>query len=207
MTRPHAPRIHALGIAAALALGPGLLQTAAAQQAQTSPTAPAAPQPPAQRATAQKTPGVAVADQRMMRDLAQANIAEVETGRMAQEKGASEDVKRFGAQMIEDHQKALTELQELARTKDVELPTEPDAKHKLVATGLKALSGAAFDKEYIRMVGVTDHRQTLEKLQRTQRETGDNDLRAYAAKTIPVVQKHLQHAEGMRGKGSHKSAH
>ncbi|MBO9643356.1 MAG: DUF4142 domain-containing protein [Pseudacidovorax sp.] len=204
MNRQQATRLHALGVAAALALGPALLHNAAAQQAQTSPTAPAAPQPPAQRATAQKTPGVAVADQRMMRDLAQANLAEIETGRLAQEKAGSEEVKRFGSQMVEDHQKALSELQELARGKNVELPTEPDAKHKLVATGLKALSGEAFDKQYIRMVGVTDHRQTVEKLQRVQRETGDNDLRAYAAKTLPVVQKHLQHAEGLHGAQARK---
>ena len=204
MNRQQATRLHVLGFAAALALGPALLPNAAAQQAQTSPTAPAAPQPPAQRATAQKTPGVAVADQRMMRDLAQANLAEIETGRLAQEKAGSEEVKRFGSQMVEDHQKALSELQELARGKNVELPTEPDAKHKLVATGLKALSGEAFDKQYIRMVGVTDHRQTVEKLQRVQRETGDNDLRAYAAKTLPVVQKHLQHAEGLHGAQARK---
>lgn len=204
MNHPKLSRIHTAGLAAALVLGPALFQPVQAQQAQTSPTAPAAPQPPAQRATAKKTPGVAVADQRMMRDLAQANLAEIETGRMAQEKAASDDVKRFGAQMVEDHQKALSELQDLARAKNVELPTEPDAKHKLVATGLKPLSGETFDKQYMRMVGVNDHRQTVEKLQRVQRETGDNDLRAYAAKTLPVVQKHLQHAEGLHGNEARK---
>lgn len=198
MTLRKTPHLHIIGLAASLLVGAPLLQPAAAQQAQTAPIAPAAPKPPAQRAEAQKTPGVAVADQRMMRDLAQANLAEIETGRMAQEKAVGDEVKRFGAQMVEDHQKALAELQELARTKGVELPTAPDAKHKVIATGLKPLSGEAFDKQYIRMVGVTDHRQTLEKLQRVQRETGDNDLRAYAAKTLPVVQKHLEHAEGLR---------
>lgn len=185
--------------AAALAMGAALLQPCAAQTAQTAPTAPAAPQPPAQTATAQQSPGVATADQRMMRDLAQANLAEIETGRMAQEKAASDQVRQFGAQMVEDHRKALTELQILATTKNVELPSEPDAKHKLIAAGLKPLSGDTFDKQYMRMVGINDHKQTLEKLQRVQRETGDSDLRAYAAKTIPVVQKHLAHAQSIHG--------
>ncbi|MDH6595002.1 putative membrane protein [Variovorax sp. TBS-050B] len=135
------------------------------------------------------------ADERMMKNLAQANIAEVETGKLAQEKAAKDEVKKFGQTMVEDHTKSLGELQELASKKGVTLPTEPDTKHKATATALKALDGDAFDKRYMAMVGVADHKKTHEMLQKVQREAKDPDLKAYAAKTLPVVHGHLTTAQ------------
>jgi putative membrane protein len=139
-------------------------------------------------------------DQRMMKDIAQANIAEIETGKLAQEKASKEEVRKFGQTMVDDHTKALGELQELASKKGVELPTEPDARHKAAATALKALSGDAFDKRYMSMAGVSDHKKTHEELQKVQRSANDPDLKAYAAKTLPVVHGHLTTAQEISGK-------
>lgn len=137
----------------------------------------------------------AKADERMMKNLAQANLAEIETGKLAQQKAAKDDVKKFGQTMVDDHTKSLGELQELASKKGVELPTEPDTKHKATATALKALDGDAFDKRYMSMAGVSDHKKTHEMLQKVQREAKDPDLKAYAAKTLPVVHGHLTMAQ------------
>jgi putative membrane protein len=140
------------------------------------------------------------ADQRMMKDIAQANIAEIETGKLAQEKASKDEVKQFGKTMVDDHTKALSELQEIASKKGVELPTEPDAKHKATATALKALNGENFDKQYMSMAGLSDHKKTHEMLQKVQRNATDPDLKAYAAKTLPVVHGHLTTAQGITGK-------
>jgi putative membrane protein len=142
------------------------------------------------------------ADQRMMRDIAQANIAEIETGKLAQEKASKDEVKQFGKTMVDDHTKALGELQEIASKKSVELPTEPDVKHKATATALKALNGDAFDKQYMSMAGVSDHQKTHDMLQKVQRNAADPDLKAYAAKTLPVVHGHLTTAQEVAGKKS-----
>ncbi|WP_185868152.1 DUF4142 domain-containing protein [Variovorax sp. DXTD-1] len=139
-------------------------------------------------------------DQRFMRDIAQANLAEIETGKLAQEKASKDEVKQFGKTMVDDHTKALSELQEIASKKGVELPTEPDAKHKATATALKALSGETFDKQYMSMAGLSDHKKTHEMLQKVQRNAADADLKAYAAKTLPVVHGHLTTAQGITGK-------
>ena len=140
------------------------------------------------------------ADQRMMKDIAQANIAEIETGKLAQEKASKNEVKQFGKTMVDDHTKALGELQEIASKKGVDLPTEPDAKHKATATALKALSGETFDKQYMSMAGLSDHKKTHEMLQKVQRNATDPDLKAYASKTLPVVHGHLETAQGITGK-------
>ena len=81
------------------------------------------------------------------------------------------------------------------RTKGVTLPEGPDMKHKTMATAMKAMSGDTFDKQYMSQAGVADHRRTHDLLEKTQREARDADLKALAAKMIPVVHGHLAEAE------------
>ncbi len=47
-------------------------------------------------------------------------IAEIETAKMALDKGTSQDVKQFAQKMIDDHTKANQELAQLAQQKDLE---------------------------------------------------------------------------------------
>jgi putative membrane protein len=135
------------------------------------------------------------ADERMLRDIAQANLAEIETGRIALDKSKDERVRKFAQQMVDDHTTAMKDVQQLAQTKGMTLPDGPDVKHKTVATALKALSGDTFDKQYMSQAGVGDHRNTHELLQKTQRDAKDPDLKALATKMIPVVHGHLTEAE------------
>jgi len=139
-------------------------------------------------------------DGEMMRDMAHANLAEIETGKMALEKSQSDQVKKFAQMMIDDHTTALKELQAIAQSKGTTLPKETDVPHKAIATALKALSGDTFDKQYIARVGVGDHERTLEMLQKAQKNTKDPDLKAYAQKTQQTVNQHLNMARKMEGK-------
>ncbi|MBB1600458.1 hypothetical protein A9977_10445 [Variovorax sp. UMC13] len=135
------------------------------------------------------------ADEGMLRDIARANLAEIETGRIALDKSKDDQVRKFAQQMIDDHTNAMTQVQQLAQAKNVTLPDGPDMKHKTVATALKALSGDTFDKQYMSQAGVGDHKRTHDLLQKTQRNAKDADLKALASKMLPVVHGHLTEAE------------
>jgi putative membrane protein len=139
-------------------------------------------------------------DKEFMEDIAHANLAEIETGKLALEKSQSDEVKKFAQMMINEHTKAQKELESLAQKKGITLPTETDMQHKTIATALQALSGDTFDKQYIARVGVGDHERTLKLLQKTEKQTKDKELKAYASKTIKSVKKHLEHAKKMEGK-------
>lgn len=141
----------------------------------------------------------AAADQQFMKDLGEGNLAEVETGKLAQQKGSKEDVKSFGAMMVKDHTESLQKLQALASRKGVQLPKEPDAKHAAAAKSLQAMNGDSFDKRYASMA-VSDHEQTLALLKKVEQGAKDADLRKYAADTTPVVSRHLEHAQKLAGK-------
>lgn len=133
-------------------------------------------------------------DSKMMADLAQANIAEIESGKMALDKSSSEPVKKFAQQMVDDHTAALHELQALAQSKGVKLPDGTDLAHKTLAITLKAMTGTTFDNQYMKRSGVNDHQSAAELLQNIQKNAKDAELKAMAAKMLPTVQQHLQMA-------------
>lgn len=139
-------------------------------------------------------------DRELIEDLAHANLAEIETGRLALEKSTSPQVKQFAQRMIDDHTNAMKQLQQLAQRKGAEVPRETDFQHKAIATALRLLDGNTFDEQYMRHVGVNDHRRTVDLLEKTQRTARDPDLKGYARKTLPTVQKHLAMARQMTGR-------
>lgn len=148
----------------------------------------------AAQATADKSP-IAKGDANRLVAIAQANIAEVEAGKMALEKSSNPDVKQFAQSMIDDHGKGLEETKKVAAAKNVTLPDEPDAAHKKMAAQLKKMSGAAFDKEYVSKAGVADHTKVLAALKADQANARDADVKALAAKLEPTVAHHKEMAE------------
>ena len=134
-------------------------------------------------------------DSKMMTDLAHANIAEIETGKLALEKSQNEQVRKFAQHMIDEHTSAFKELQTLAQAKGVTLPDGTDLKHKTMATALKVMSGNSFDTQYMKRAGVGDHQQTIELLQKTQKNAKDPELKAMAIKMLPTVREHLKMAQ------------
>jgi putative membrane protein len=139
--------------------------------------------------------GVAHADSKMMADLAETNLAEIETGRLALDKSQNSQVKKFAQQMIDDHTQALQDLRALAQTKGVRLPDSPDLTHKTLATAMRAMTANAFDSQYIQRLGVHAHQHTIETLEKILNSGQDADLKALATKQLPIVQYHLQMAQ------------
>ncbi len=126
-----------------------------------------------------------------MADLVHANLAEIETGRLALEKTQNPQVRKFAQLMIDDHNTALNELRLIAANKNIALPESTDLQHKALATALKLLSGDTFDRQYIARSGVNDHERTLQLLEKAQNEGRDMEFKAYASKMVPIVREHL----------------
>lgn len=139
-------------------------------------------------------------DRKFMMAAAAGGMAEVEMARLALEKASSEDVKRYAQQMIDDHTRANQELMQIASQKGVRLPTGPDAKHLALIERMRNLSGAEFDRMYIREAGINDHAKMEKLFMKESRSGRDTDARAFASKTLPAVQMHLRMAREMSGR-------
>lgn len=133
-------------------------------------------------------------DRDMIEDLAQANIAAIETGQLALTKSQNPQVREYAQKMIDDHGMAQQELRQMAQAKGMTLPQETDLAHKTVSGALRLLSGETFASQYINRVGVDDHRRTVELLQKAQSQARDTELKALAGRMLPVVQGHLDMA-------------
>lgn len=148
---------------------------------------------------------LARADRRFVEQAAADGMAEVELGRLAQQRAASDEVRRFGERMVQDHGRTGEELKALAGTKGIAAPADLPAAHRRHLDRLGKLSGADFDREYTKLM-VEDHRKAVALFRQQVRAGKDNELREFATRTLPTLQEHLQHVQslsgGVRGSGS-----
>jgi putative membrane protein len=142
--------------------------------------------------------GATSPDAGLMRDIAQANLAEIATGKLAVAKAQSPDVRRFGQLMIEDHSMLQREGAAVATANGWPVPSRPDERHQAAAKKLESMSGESFDRAYMEQM-VKDHAQTLQLLERTAQEANDKQLRGVAQKAIPHVRQHLDLAKRLAG--------
>lgn len=137
------------------------------------------------------------ADQKIVMDLAQANMAEIEAAKIALGTSQNQQVKTFARQMIDDHDKALLAVRQLASAKGLVLPAELDKKHKAMAEQLGASSGDAFDKAYMAQYGVAEHRKMHAMLAAAETKARDPEVKALVANIAPTVEQHLKSARRM----------
>ena len=144
---------------------------------------------------AQKNAGAKqMTDQTFVTKTAAGGMAEVELGKLAQEKGTSDQVKSFAQRMVTDHNKANDELKTLAQNKDITLPTDIDPHDKALRDRLSKLSGAQFDHAYMQAM-LTDHRKVANEFRHESQIGKDPDIKAFASKTLPTIEEHLKLAE------------
>lgn len=119
----------------------------------------------------------------------QDGLAEVELGKIAVQRGSSDRVKNFGQKMVDDHGKANTELAQIAAAKGVTLPQQMASRHKKLATRLSKLTGAGFDREYLRHQ-IKDHNRAIAMFSAMAQNGKDADLKSFATKTLPTLKDH-----------------
>jgi len=129
------------------------------------------------------------ADRNFVTKAAQGGLAEVATGQLAASNSGSDDVKKFGQKMVDDHGKANDELKQIAEAKGVKLPTQPDSAHQRTAKKLEGQKGAAFDKAYVQAM-VKDHDATVKLFKNEAAKGKDADLKTFAEKTLATLQQH-----------------
>jgi putative membrane protein len=135
-------------------------------------------------------------DSGFYKDAAEGGIAEVQLGKIAQEKSSSQSVKDFGAMMVSDHTAADKKLQAVASSKNIKLPTRPSAGQMAAKTKLEALSGDTFDRSYIKGM-IKDHQDDIAMFKKEAASGQDPDAKAYAIATLPTLEKHLKAIESI----------
>ena len=97
--------------------------------------------------------------------------------------------------MITDHEKSTAKLKPIAMAGGVTMPELMD-NHKAMAAKLESLSGADFDKEYIKG-NVESHEEILTKMGAMEKGITNPELKKFVAETTPVIEHHLKMAKMM----------
>jgi putative membrane protein len=135
-------------------------------------------------------------DRNFVKEAAMGGMAEVELGRLAQQNAQHDEVRQFGARMVQDHTAANQRLMTIVAAKDVTVPQQLDEKHRKAFEKLSKMRGAEFDRAYMREM-VEDHEKTVKKFHQQAQQGNDGDLKEFAQNTLPVLEQHLKLAQDL----------
>jgi len=133
-------------------------------------------------------------DEAFIKKAAAGGMAEVQLGKLAQDKGGDQKVKEFGERMVKDHSAANDELKQIASSKGVSLPGQMDPESQKTYDRLQKMDGAQFDRSYISDM-VSDHHKDIAAFENEAKNGKDADVKAFARKTLPTLKEHLRMAE------------
>jgi putative membrane protein len=127
--------------------------------------------------------------------VAQSDMLEIQSSQFVAP-NADADTKPFADRMIRDHTETSNELKQLVQSGKVraELPSKLDAEHQKKLDDLKKLSGRELDRQYDRMQ-LQAHQEAVDLFSRYAQAGDNNDLKAWAAKTLPHLREHLTMAQ------------
>lgn len=177
--------------------GAALLLLPFAACASNTPPPPAAPPAP---------PPLAASEASFVQTAAQGGMAEVQMGKLAEQKSKSQAIRQFADKMVTDHTANDQQLQQIAQSKGAVLPTDLDADQQSTLTKLQGESGRTFDRDYVASQ-VQGHNAMLSALQTEAASGTDPDLKKFASDTVPIVQQHLDAAKALQAGAHHRMIH
>ena len=126
-------------------------------------------------------------------------MAEVELGKLAEQKANSAQVKDFARMMVEDHTLVNNNFKTIASKKSMELPTSITDDQRKDIDNLSKKSGKDFDKAYVDMM-VEDHKKDITEFKDAEGKVADNDIKDFITSTLPTLQKHLNAIQAIKSK-------
>lgn len=133
-------------------------------------------------------------DSEYLVDIAEVNLAEIEIGKLAQQKSTNPEVKKFGKMLVDEHTKSAGEVSALAKSKNFTLPTSLTEDGQEEYKKLNEKSGLDFDKKFADMM-IDGHEKAIEELQKATKDAKDQDIKLWASNNIAPLTAHLEHAK------------
>lgn len=129
----------------------------------------------------------------------QGSVDEINLAQLALQKSSNEDVKNFAQRMVQDHNTLINNMKPFANEAGLETPSHPSAAAEAEKLKLDALSGAAFDKAYIKAM-VAGHHKVLEEFRAEAKATGYPAFKSAVEQGEQVVREHLEMINGIAKK-------
>jgi len=138
-------------------------------------------------------------DQDFVTKAGASDLAEINISRLAVKNSKDEGVRKFAQQMIDDHTKTSKELSTLAGKKNLSGAKRMDDEHDKLWTKLSDMKGEEFDRAYV-AGQVKDHETAVALFEAQSKDGQDDDIKAWAKKTLPHLKEHLKMARDLNKK-------
>jgi putative membrane protein len=130
----------------------------------------------------------------ILEQIHQANLKEIEIGRIAEQKASTDEVRAYADQLVKDHTSAdqmvvATAQKKGARLRDSAAGRREGARGKSAEQKLSSASGAQFDRLFLEQTSA-DHKKLIAELQREREDASDDDIEALIDKIVPILQQH-----------------
>jgi putative membrane protein len=123
----------------------------------------------------------------------QAALFEIEASRLAVVRAGSPAVRRFAESTLRERVAVDTDLQQLAASVGVALPSQMSDELQMRLDVLRQLAGNDFDRAYARNVGVMAQEEAVAVFERAADRHGAR-VQRFAAEQLPALRKHLERA-------------
>jgi len=169
--------------------------------------------------TTEKKPGTATMeqgkldrhDQDFLKKAAEINLTEIQLGKVAERMSSDPNIKKIATMIVKDHSEANRNLERLAASKGVTLPTEPSMMDRHSISSIEKEQGDKFNKEFLSF-NTKGHEKAIALFEKESARTQDPDIKAWAQKMVPALKEHLAMAQsgkteavGEKQKGQMKS--
>lgn len=138
-------------------------------------------------------------DERFLVRAAEINFEEIRLGQLAEQKGTEVEVRELAQMMIQAHTKAKRDLDALASSKGIAVPTAPTDATENTYKNLNEKSGRDFDREYCDKM-VSGHKDAIDLFEGATRGNNDPDVKNWASGTLEELRMHLSHAQSCETK-------
>ena len=142
-------------------------------------------------------PPVSSQDRGWLEYAATDNQGEIQESLLAEKKAQSLAVKAFVRLMVDDHVQIESRLANVLNQLSVSVPNGPGQKAEKLISELNSLHGAEFDRRFMQEQ-IKDHEEDVQKFSDEIRSTGSDDIKRFAAETLPVLKEHLALAEAVQ---------
>jgi putative membrane protein len=143
--------------------------------------------------------GEKLSDAMFVMKASEGNMAEIALSKLAMKQAQNDKVREFAQHMIDDHTKANEQLKEIANKHQLKMAQELSKQHKDLHQKLSNIKGREFDGEFMASQ-VKAHREAANMYESHIKNSQLPEIRAYAQKTLPIVEMHLKKAQEIAAK-------
>jgi len=128
-------------------------------------------------------------------------LFELQAAQLAVARATAPDVKALAARVVNDRTNASSDLAQLAAVRGIALPTRLPRDLEARLRRLSQASGATFDREYLRQVGIAADENSIRRLEDAGDAGRDPQLKAWIDRILPMLRQHLSEARKLDAGG------